>query len=62
MGTNVYKNSNRIGFFMNEFFRKGNYEYLLQQMGENGSNSRVGFELSGTHKKEKRHLFPGETV
>ena len=47
-------------FFMNEFFRKSNCEYLLEQMGEISLESRVVHELSGTHEKEKRHLFLGE--
>jgi hypothetical protein len=47
---------------MNEFFRKENYENLLEQMGEIGSNSRVGHQLSGTRKKEKWHLFQGEKM
>ena len=34
-----------------------NYEYLLEQMGEIGLETIGG---SGTHKKEKRHLFLGE--
>ena len=42
---------------MNEFYMKMNYEYLLGQMGEIGLETIGG---SGTHKKEKRHLFLGE--
>ncbi len=45
---------------MNEFFRKWHYEYLLEQMCEISLELRVGREQSGTHKKEKRHLFLGE--
>jgi hypothetical protein len=51
-----------VFFVMNEFFAKMNYEYLLEQISEIGSNSRVGNGLSGTHKKEKRHPFLGEIV
>ncbi len=61
MSTYFYKNKVELVFIMNEFFRKWDYEYLLEQMGEIGSNSRVGNELSGTHKKEKRHLFLEKT-
>jgi hypothetical protein len=60
MGTYVYKNNMGIVFIMNEFFRKWHYEYLLEQMCEIGLESRVGLRASGTHKKEKRHLFLGE--
>jgi hypothetical protein len=41
---------------------KDNYEYLLEQMGEIESNSKVDPELSGTHKKEKWHLFHEEKM
>ena len=33
-------------FAMNEFFMKVNYEYLLEQMGENSLESRAGRELA----------------
>jgi hypothetical protein len=62
MSTYVYKNSLSIVFIMNEFFRKWHYEYLLEQMCEIGLETRVGWELSGTHKKEKRHLFLEEIM
>jgi hypothetical protein len=59
MSTYVYKNGNSVVFIMNEFFRKWNYEYLLEQMCKICLESRVALDLSGTHKKEKRHLFLG---
>ena len=44
MSTHVHKNSIGMVFIMNESFRKGNYEYLLEQMCEFGLESRVGRE------------------
>jgi hypothetical protein len=42
---------------MNEFFMKRNYEYLLEQMGENGSETKVVRELE---RKKNGTYFCGK--
>jgi hypothetical protein len=41
---------------MNEFFMKSNYEYLLEQMGENGSNSIGTMWITGN--SQDTHTAP----
>ncbi len=46
-----------LGFFRNEFFMKGNYEYLLQRMWKLVRNRRVTIGNRELTRKKKSTYF-----